>query len=239
MPSIRIHPEPPSDDQWADLNTSGHSIQLYERDDELIVGLARFAGAALATGDPFLMIATEQHRRALEQLLLQNGMDLDLYRANGRFVALDAGETLSQFMVDDFPDRLRFLTLTGGLIERASDAAVQTGRHVALFGEMVALLWARGNQRAALELEQLWNELAESYKFYLHCAYSSTLFAGAGDVEALAKVCAEHTHLIERGPLPVEDGAGDQRLLARAITREHARHVAEHIRRYGVRERFV
>jgi hypothetical protein len=68
MPSIRLRPEPSSGDQWADLSTSGHSLELYERDEELIEGLARFAGAALAGGDPFLMIATQQHRTALEQL---------------------------------------------------------------------------------------------------------------------------------------------------------------------------
>jgi hypothetical protein len=169
--------------------------------------------------------------------LLQNGINLETYASNGRYVALDASQTLAQFMVQQHPDRIRFLTLAGGLIERASEAASKTGRHVALFGEMVALLWASGNQRAALELERLWNELAESYAFYLHCAYSSTLFAGAGDVEPLARVCAEHTHLIERPALPMEHGdRHDQRLRARAITREHAQTVAEHIRHNGLRK---
>ena len=70
---------------------------------------------------------------------------------------------------------------------------------------MVALLWAEGLKTAAIELEELWNELAESYAFYLHCAYPSAFFVGLGDVEPLARVCAAHTDFIppevHRGPM--------------------------------------
>jgi hypothetical protein len=96
---------------------------------------------------------------------------------------------------------------------------------------MVALLWARGETRAALELEALWNELAESYRFYLHCAYPSALFVGAGDVEPLAEICAQHSLVLEGG---VEAGSvhidADERFQAIKLAREQARALGEQLR---------
>jgi PAS domain S-box-containing protein len=61
---------------------------------------------------------------------------------------------------------------------------------------MVALLWAEGNQDAALELEQLWNRLADTHSFHLHCAYPISLFASQADAESIAAVCGEHSGVI-------------------------------------------
>jgi hypothetical protein len=84
---------------------------------------------------------------------------------------------------------------------------------------MVALLWAEGNSQAAIELEGLWNELAESYAFYLHCAYPSTLFVAAGDAEPLAAICAKHTHLIDKADGNAE--LSDERFQKIAVEQRH------------------
>jgi hypothetical protein len=39
---------------------------------------------------------------------------------------------------------------------------------------MVALLWDAGQSDAALRLEQLWNQIAQSHSFSLVCAYPLT-----------------------------------------------------------------
>ena len=102
------------------------------------------------------------------------------------------------------PERVAFMDLAGGVLTRAADAVREPGGRVVAFGEMVALLCAQGNNAGAIELEQLWNELGDSFAFYLHCAYPRTLFDGAGDASPLADVCGEHSLIV--GSLPgVED----------------------------------
>jgi hypothetical protein len=64
---------------------------------------------------------------------------------------------------------------------------------VVLFGEMVALLCAAGRMNAAIELEQLWNELAQTHSFRLRCAYPMTEELKG---EPYAAICAEHSAVL-------------------------------------------
>jgi hypothetical protein len=218
--------------EWGDLQSHGHSVQLYESDDALLEGLTRFVGAAIGAGDPAVVIATPEHRQALDAGLAANGLDVQGAIGLGRYVALDAGQTLSHFTLHGHPDRALSMPIVGGIFARAAEAASETGRYVAAFGEMVALLWARGERQAALELEGLWNELAESYAFYLHCAYPSALFVGAGDVEPLAEICARHSHIIEIGPAApnLREYADDDRFQAIHMIREQAKTLETQLR---------
>src|SRR5580704_17708073 len=61
---------------------------------------------------------------------------------------------------------------------------------------MVALLWSEGNIDAALKLEQLWNDLAHSHSFDLHCAYPMKGFDQEGYSQAFLDLCAEHSHVV-------------------------------------------
>jgi signal transduction histidine kinase len=58
---------------------------------------------------------------------------------------------------------------------------------------MVALLWEGGNTLAALQLEQLWNELAREHSFALYCGYPIKGFKGEEDRETFLKICREHS----------------------------------------------
>jgi PAS domain S-box-containing protein len=68
------------------------------------------------------------------------------------------------------------------------------GGTVRAFGELVALLCAQGHYDAALRVEQMWNALAEQFRFALFCAYPWQAFASAERAEVFQKVCAEHHH---------------------------------------------
>jgi signal transduction histidine kinase len=67
---------------------------------------------------------------------------------------------------------------------------------VAIFGEMVALLWAEGKAEAAIRLEQLWNGLAPVESFSLFCAYPMSCFEREEDAGLFLKVCNEHSAVI-------------------------------------------
>src|SRR5437763_920202 len=175
---------------------SPHSVQFYSDDKFLIESLTQFIGAALAGGDAAIVIATEAHRQALANNLTARRLDLAAAGKLGKYIALDAGETLAQFMVDDWPDQERFSEVVGKIVEQARKAAGGKDRHVAAFGEMVALLCEEGKPAAAVRLEQLWNDLGQAHRFYLRCAYSMNAFRDAAHGEAMMKICGEHTHVI-------------------------------------------
>ena len=170
---------------------SRHFAQFYESDEFLVASLSEFVGAALRGGEAAIVIATPEHRLALEECLQESGLDLAAARLSGQFVSLDAAETLSTFMVGGAPEPRRFATTFGEMIAQAA-----RWHRVRVFGEMVALLWADGNHDAALGLEGLWNNLHEAHDFLLYCAYPMHGFDTEALAKSLADVCAEHTHVV-------------------------------------------
>src|SRR5947199_5182240 len=85
------------------LHRHTHSVQFYSDDAFLIDVLSRFMGSAVGAGDAAIVIATPQHRRALAERLAARGLDVERAVEQGRYVALDAAETLLQFMIGDCP----------------------------------------------------------------------------------------------------------------------------------------
>ena len=171
-----------------------HSVQFYEQDDFLLDQVNRLIGGALEAGDAAVVIATEPHRDGIAQRLRDRGLDVTALGEQGRYHALDAGQTLSDFMVDGWPDERRFADVVGGTIARA--AASDHGAAVRAFGEMVLLLWAQGHREAAIRLEELWNDLARTHAFSLVCGYSMDVFGGEAAGTSFGRVCAEHSHVI-------------------------------------------
>jgi hypothetical protein len=100
--------------------------------------------------------------------------------SEGRFLSFDAAETLTRFMADGSPDPRLFAEVVGNLIAQLASTESGETRRVVVFGETVALLWADGQFEAAIRLEQLWNELARTHSFQLHCVSAESVFPGAG-----------------------------------------------------------
>lgn len=165
-----------------------HGVTFYDHDGEAIGAIARYVVDGLSCGDRVILIATDWHVAVLEDLLHLRGVDLSRERSQGRVVTLDAAQTLELFMVDGAPDRVLFAERVGGIVA----AAGQDGTAVRAFGEMVALLWEGGDASAALVLEGLWNELAETHSFGLLCAYPTRVLDSA-TLSDISVVCGLHT----------------------------------------------
>ena len=173
---------------------SAHLVQFYEADSFLLEALSRLVGDSLVAGDSGVVIATRAHRDGLEEELRRRGLDLDALRSQGRYVALDAAETLASFMVDDFPDEDRFRNVIAEVIKRAIEKS--ESRHACAYGEMVALLFADGKGDALLRLEELWNALGKELPFSLCCGYPMTQFSNRPDEPLFLKICAEHSQVM-------------------------------------------
>jgi PAS domain S-box-containing protein len=183
----------------APKNEAGHGshcVQFYSDEGALIHQLSDFVGSALLEGSSAIVIATKGHQDRLSRRLCEQGLDLSKALASGRYIPLDAAETLSAFMVDGVPEASRFAEVMSRVIARASAAAESNGRQVVAFGEMVSLLFAQGRSEAAVRLERLWNQLVRSHVFSLYCAYPSQNFSREKHTDALLKICAEHSRII-------------------------------------------
>ena len=172
---------------------SEHFVHFYDDEEGLVDAVAHFVGGALDDGGPAVVVAAEGHREPLAKRLWGRGHDLEALGRQGKFVALDAAQTMSKFMVDGWPDARRFHDVIGGTLEVAAAGAKAPVR---VFGEMVALLWAEGRRDAAIRVEKLWNDLGRRHSIALFCAYPSNAFAREADRRSFAEVCAEHRHVI-------------------------------------------
>lgn len=172
-----------------------HIVQFYSDDSFLLDELTQFIGTALVRGSAVVVIATNSHRHGLAKRLSDRGFDLKLAMQRGRYTALDATEALAKFMVDDLPDSNKFHEYIDAAIECASLAG-EAAQPLVAFGEMVAVLWEQGKAEAAIRLEQLWNELAQTRSFHLRCAYPIAGFNQKEHAPAFLKICGEHSAVI-------------------------------------------
>ncbi|MFL6300913.1 MAG: MEDS domain-containing protein [Terriglobales bacterium] len=181
---------------WSELPSKAHSVQFYGDDAVLLDGLSRFIGGALGAGDAAIVIATETHRQGLWRLLEARGLDPSVAQDEGRFLVLDALETLSQFTVNGSLSPKLFRQKISAVIEHATNSCRSDSPRVAAFGEMVALLWTQGKAEQAVQLEEFWNDLSKTYSFHLRCAYPISGFDQAAHIDSFRLICAEHSHVL-------------------------------------------
>ncbi|HEU4727830.1 MAG TPA: GAF domain-containing protein [Kofleriaceae bacterium] len=148
-----------------------HSVQFYDDEQVLHDAASEFLRAGLAAGEPLVIIATPAHCDAFAAMLAERaGSTRADLEAAGMVTLLDARTTLDSFLVGGMPDAERFHATIGGVLAQLH--ARQGGRRtLRAYGEMIDLLWRAGNARAALRVEELWNELATRHAFSLFCAY--------------------------------------------------------------------
>ena len=70
----------------------------------------------------------------------------------------------------------------------------EEARKVRAFGEMVAILWSRGNHAATIHLELLWSKVVAAGKFPLFCAYPRDTFA-KNATESIVDICRLHSRI--------------------------------------------
>ena len=172
--------------------TRSHEVEFYSDEAAFVVGFTRFIEAGLESGNAVIVVATDSHRQSLLQSLREHGVDIVAIVEQGRYVSVDVAETLATFMVDDRPDTARFLKAANNLI---SAAKASSGEHacVAACGECAPILWEQGKADAAVEVEQLWDEIAKSSNVDILCGYVLSSFQREQESHIYERICAEHS----------------------------------------------
>ena len=115
----------PTKDAFAPLQqnieiTHRHEVSFYSDDASLLDAFTQFIGSALKSGSAAIVIATESHRENLLLRLQAYGLDIGAAFEQGRYISLDAAETLSTFMVNDRPDPVSFQKAVGNTVTAAA-----------------------------------------------------------------------------------------------------------------------
>jgi hypothetical protein len=187
-----------------------HVVQLYQDQDFLNRAVCRFAGAALANGEGIILVPTAEHWKAFRPRLEAEGVDVRAAQDRGQLTIVDADETLPRFMRGALPDAPVFLGLAGEIIARTR----RGGRYpkVRWWGEMVNVLWERGDVAASMNLEDLFDRVAQEQDIAIFCSFVMDNFNGEIHTHMLPRLGENHSHLI-----PVEDYARLERAVADAL----------------------
>ena len=176
---------------WGEIAPCEHMAQFYEDDGVLLDTLAGFVSGGLKAGESAIVLATAEHLSTLEQRLEESGGAVATAKLQDQYITEIAEEAFSSFMVNQWPDDQLFTDFVTGLISRAQ----ANGRRVRAFGELVALLWARGDIAATIRLEFLWHQLCRSQAFSLFCAYPKSGFT-EDPLKSLDIIRATHSRII-------------------------------------------
>jgi len=199
---------------WGGLLASAgprdHIVQLYQDQQFLNRAVCRFAASALANGEGVILVPTAAHWEAFKPRLEAEGVDIEGAKDSGQLTVVDSDELLPQFMRDAMPDAPVFLGLAGDVIAQARGG----GRYpkVRWWGEMVNVLWERGDVAASMQLEDQFDHLAHDHEIAIFCSFVMDNFDGDVHARMLPRLGQNHSHLI-----PVEDYARLERAVAEAL----------------------
>jgi DNA-binding NarL/FixJ family response regulator len=175
-----------------------HAVQFYPDHPSFVIGFSSFIEAALLAGNAVVVVVTEAHRKSLVQMLHERNVNVPAAIEGGWYLSLDVEKTLSSFMVNNVPEPVRFLKVTGELLTKVAKAANGEPRRVAACGECAPTLWAHGNAHAAIQLEHLWSEIAKIYSVDILCGYVVTDFQREQEAQIWNRICAEHSAVWSR-----------------------------------------
>jgi len=202
------------DEPWSGLLSSAaprdHIVQLYQDQQFLNRAVCRFAAAAIANGEGVILVPTVAHWDAFRPRLEAEGIDVKAAENRGQLTIVDADNLLPTFMRDGMPDSPVFMGLAANVVSEARG----DGRYpkVRWWGEMVNILWERGEVSASMALEDQFDRLAHEQDIAIFCSFLMDNFDGDVHTRMLPRLGENHSHLI-----PVEDYARLERAVSDAL----------------------
>jgi hypothetical protein len=194
----------------ADVAPGDHVVQLYQDQEFLNRAVCRYARAGLANEEGVLLFSTLTHWNAFRPRLEAEGVDVHAAQERGQLTVFDADELLSRFMRGAMPDPPKFNVVLGDIIGQAR--ATGSNQKVRAWGEMVNVLWERGNVAGSMNLEDLFDQLNKIVDAVLFCSFLMDNFNGDVHEAMLPRLGTNHSHLI-----PVEDYARLERAVGDAL----------------------
>ncbi|MGH7606986.1 MAG: MEDS domain-containing protein [Gemmatimonadales bacterium] len=145
-----------------------HFAQLHRDAGALGDAASRFVATGLLRGQHVAVIAAPAQLDRFGTLLRAGGLDPANLQQSGRLELLGTPAVLSRFLSGAMPDRADFRQIMGDLFARGAACGASCTR---IYGEMSNALWEDGRPKAAIRIEEFWNDLQGSYPLTLFCGY--------------------------------------------------------------------
>jgi hypothetical protein len=184
----------------ADAAPGDHIVQLYQDQEFLNRAVCRYARAGLANGEGVMLFPTLTHWNAFRPRLEAEGVDVRAAQERRQLTVVDADEILPRLMRGAMPDPPVFRRVFGDVVGQAR--AGGSYQKVRAWGEMVNILWLRGDVAASMNLEDLFDQLNKIVDIVMFCSFLMDNFDGDVHERMLPRLGMNHSHLI-----PVEDYA--------------------------------
>ena len=168
-----------------------HDVLFWSSDAVLVSGLSRFTADALRAGRAVIMVLPDTHHERIQDHLRAAHVPMDAAISEGRYIRLSVDDVLSTFVVNGWPDSERFRSAAAEMIAAAARSATSTRGKVAACGLAAATLWTRGYPDAAIQLEQLWDDVSSGEQMDILCPYPMAV--RDENASAVRRLCAEHT----------------------------------------------
>ena len=183
---------------WYLTNSAGnHIVQVCQNETSEAEAVTHYIKEGLLNDEAVIVFARPALRQAVISKMDGLGLDVQTFKSQSQIKFFDAEFLLSSFLIEGELEEPAFQEFIGLPIQAAQ---LKFGK-VRAFGEMVNVLWKKGQYDTAMQLEDFWNDLSKKLEFSLLCSYSlDSLYPNAYD-DSLELICKCHKHLV-----PVEEG---------------------------------
>jgi hypothetical protein len=200
----------PWDRVVVDAAPGDHIVQLYQDQDFLCRAVCRYAEAGLANGEGVILASTKPQWSGFGACLEAHGVDIEAARARGQLAVADADALLPRFMPGGTLDPPVFRRAFRDVLGQVRAGGIY--QKVRAWGEMVNLLWERGDVAASMNLEDLFDQLNRTIDIAMFCSFQMDNFDDEVQEQMLPRLGTNHSHLI-----PVEDYARLERAVDDAL----------------------
>jgi MEDS: MEthanogen/methylotroph, DcmR Sensory domain len=167
-----------------------HAVQFYSEDEHLLHSIAELIEETLSRGDAVICAVSRPHGEQLAQFSRMRGPMASKAVVEGRYLPLNAEDTLAGLMQDGELNPKRFAKAMSETLEQVRKATGKKDAKVVAVGVMVGLLWAQRRAEDVIRLEGMWNDLAGLHVFSLHCCYPIAAFDHPGDQKSFLTICS-------------------------------------------------
>jgi hypothetical protein len=179
------------------LRDGDHLVQFYEDEEYLVNLITDYAVPALNSGEGVVLIGTAAHNQAFLESFHCFCDNVEDALIEGQLVLVDAEEMLGNLLrrprslEENFHKHINHLLLK----MKSKFTSIKA------FGEMVDILWKKGDRITTLELEQHWNMTCSRLKITLLCAYHLSSFQEESLTQGYKDICQCHSHVIPFQPV--------------------------------------
>jgi len=170
-----------------------HLVHFADSLHSLVSTVEIFSAAGLRLGEAVLFAAIPAHAEAFRSHMRAKDIPLDEAEKEGRMVFLDAEELLAGFYG---PQGLTYEAFRAVVTKVLDETQTRGFPRVRIYGEIVHLLWSRGEPEIAVKLEEFWNRLSRERKFLLFCGYIINDLPTDNHSSSFLEVCGSHQKMI-------------------------------------------